>query len=75
MKHPSKDKVLLIRGKDNGIAAWHYVLISGEKVRELKSQKANVEAGILKFGRIIKSGLGEEPPPEVVKEIEELSQE
>jgi hypothetical protein len=64
-------KVFLVRGKDNGRPAWHYVLVSKESEAELKKQKAGTNIDVADYGKIIKSGWGEEPSDEVKREIEE----
>ncbi len=70
-KKALEGKVFLIRGKDNGKPAWHYVLVSPEKIQQLKKQKSGTNIDVTDFGKIIKSGWGEDPSDEIVKEIEE----
>ena len=70
-KKALEGKVFLIRGKDNGRAAWHYVLVSPEKTKELRNQKSGTNIDVTDFGKIIRSGWGENPSDEIVKEIEE----
>jgi hypothetical protein len=64
-------KVFLVRGKDNGRAAWHYILVPKDKENELKKQRAGTNIDVADFGKIIKSGWGEDPSDEIRKEIEE----
>jgi hypothetical protein len=70
-KKALEGKVFLIRGKDNGRAAWHYVLVSPEKIKELRHQKSGTNIDVTDFGKIIRSGWGENPSEEIEKEIEE----
>jgi hypothetical protein len=65
------DLVYLVRGKDNGRAAWHYVLI--DKVKLPLFQKA-IRTGALdvsEYGKILYSGWGEDPPPEIIEAVRE----
>jgi serine/threonine protein kinase len=65
VKHPNRVycDIMLIRGKDNGKEAWHYVLIEDEtKYEKLKKQKAGTNIDVTDFGKIIESGWGHEPP-------------
>lgn len=70
-KKALEGKVFLVRGKDGGRPAWHYVLVSPENIAELKKQKSGTNIDVADFGKIVKSGWGEDPSPEIVKEIEE----
>jgi hypothetical protein len=70
-RNPLEGKVFLVRGKDNGRAAWHYVLVSKEREIELKKQRAGTNIDVADYGKIIKSGWGEEPSDEIKKQIEE----
>ena len=70
-KKALEGKVFLIRGKDNGRAAWHYVLVSPEKIKELRHQKSGTNIDVTDFGNIIRSGWGENPSDEIVKEVED----
>lgn len=64
-------KVFLVRGKDNGRPAWHYVLVPHDKIKGLRQQKSGTNIDVADYGKIIKSGWGVDPSPEIVKEIEE----
>jgi hypothetical protein len=67
---PLDPKVFLIRGKDNGRPAWHYVLIPHENIKKLKVQKAGTNIDVTDFGKIIRSGWGENPSDAIVEEVE-----
>ncbi|MCU7611583.1 hypothetical protein [Anaplasma capra] len=65
------DCLFLVRGKDKGRAAWHYVLVDKGK-REMflaKSKSGSMDVAL--YGEILYSGWGENPPDDVVKRIEE----
>ena len=61
------DRIYLVRGKDRGRPAWHYVLLvdDPETIRTFKEkiQGGNIE--LSDYGVVLKSGLGQEPPQEV----------
>jgi serine/threonine protein kinase len=74
IKHPNKEHkdVFLVRGKDSGKSAWHYVLIENEeKYEELQKQKAGTNIDVEDYGKVIRSGWGEEPSAFVRSQIEE----
>lgn len=45
--------MFIIRGKDQGCPAWHYILVSNDKLGPLKRQAAGETIDITKFGRVI----------------------
>ena len=61
--------VYLVRGKDKGRPAWHYVLVEKEKEQEFKSQVQTGTVDVAKFGKVLHSGWGEDPPKQKKKEI------
>ena len=71
-KENAKDRIYLVRGKDTGKPAWHYVL--GKKallplfLRRTNGGKVDVSD----FGRILKSGWGKDPPEDIRKSIREM---
>ncbi|MGN7661684.1 MAG: hypothetical protein ACTJLK_03620 [Anaplasma sp.] len=65
------DCLFLVRGKDKGRPAWHYVLVDKGK-REMflaKSKSGSMDVAL--YGSILYSGWGENPPEDIVKKIEE----
>ena len=66
-KKSEEDRVYLVRGKDRGKQAWHYVLVvDDEEMVEMflaKVKSGNVE--VADYGQVLKSGWGQEPPDEV----------
>ena len=62
--------VYLVRGKDDGKPAWHYVFV--DKLKQPLFLEA-VESGTVdcaQFGEILESGWGENPNPEITRSIE-----
>ncbi len=64
-------KIYLVRGKDGNRPAWHYILVPKDKEIELKKQKAGTNIDVADYGKIVKSGWGEDPSDEIKREIEE----
>ena len=65
------DLIYLVRGKDRGRSAWHYVLVDKDK-REMFVAKSRTGAmDVADYGEILYSGWGEDPPQEIVDKINE----
>ena len=61
-KENSTERFYLVRGKDRGRAAWHYVLV---KKHLLGLFLMRIKGGVIKvadFGHILRSGWGKDPP-------------
>ena len=61
-------RLYIVRGKDRGRPAWHYVLLPDNKEETKEAFKTQVRTGhidVADYGKILKSGSGEEPPMEV----------
>ena len=76
-KWHANQRVYLVRGKDRGRPAWHYVLlIDDEETIKIFKEKTQGEAAgtetidINNFGEVLKSGWGKEPPNQVRDWIE-----
>jgi hypothetical protein len=63
------DLVYLVRGKDAGRSAWHYVLIDRMKLPLFKQKLKTGSLDVSEYGKILYSGWGENPPEEIVEEI------
>jgi hypothetical protein len=61
--------VYLVRGKDAGRAAWHYVLIDKMKLPLFKQKLKSGSLDVSEYGKILYSGWGENPPEEIMEEI------
>lgn len=61
--------VYLVRGKDAGRAAWHYVLIDKMKLPLFKQKLKSGSLDVSEYGKILYSGWGDNPPEEIVEEI------
>jgi len=72
-KQKFTESLYIIRGKDQGLAAWHYILVSIENVSSLRNQLPGETIDITKFGRLViyktklsdnkqASGWGTDPP-------------
>jgi hypothetical protein len=57
--------IFLVRGKDRGKPAWHYVLVEPGKVNIFKDKVASGTVDSAKFGEILLSGWGKDPPEDV----------
>ena len=71
-KRSESNRIYLVRGVDHGRPAWHYVLLidDEETLRIFKEKTQGSEAGkhaidVSKYGQVLKSGFGKEPPNEV----------
>ena len=68
-KRPSSkgSRVFLVRGKDAGKPAWHYVLVDTLKqplfIKALKGGTLELRD----YGTVLHSGWGAEPPPELAE--------
>lgn len=65
------DCLFLVRGKDKGRPAWHYVLVDKHK-REMflaKSKSGSMDVAL--YGDILYSGWGENPPEDIVQKIKD----
>ena len=68
-ENPSK-LIYLVRGKDRGRPAWHYVLVERELEEDFLKQVRTGTVDVAKFGFIIKSGFGKDPPDDTQKAVE-----
>ena len=71
------ERLFLVRGNDRGRPAWHYVVLvdDDEVVKKFKERTQGSSAGkntlnLQDYGQVVKSGWGEDPPNEVVDEVE-----
>lgn len=62
--------VYLVRGKDAGRPAWHYVLIEKMKLPIFLEMVKGDSIDVAKYGKVLHSGWGEDPPEDIVKAVE-----
>ena len=65
----SSSLVYLVRGKDRGRPAWHFVLVERELKEDFKKAVNTRTVNVSKFGYVIKSGWGKDPPEDTQKAI------
>ena len=77
LKWRKSKRVFLVRGHDNGRPAWRYLLLVDDDdiIDQFKEQTQGANAGrhtlnCSKYGQVLKSGYGEEPPNDVKEWID-----
>ena len=71
-KENEANRVFLVRGKDRGRPAWHYVLVVDDE-DTIKLFHEKVKAGtvdVADYGEVLKSGWGKDPPNETKDWVE-----
>jgi hypothetical protein len=63
--------VYLVQGKDQGRLAWHYVLIDPDMFQAFQSQLSTRNVDVSRYGRILESGWGQNPPSSITRAIEQ----
>ena len=61
-KENSTDRIYLVRGKDKGRAAWHYVLVKKHLLGLFLKQTQGGSLDVADFGDVLRSGWGKDPP-------------
>ncbi|WP_339045501.1 hypothetical protein [Candidatus Mesenet endosymbiont of Agriotes lineatus] len=69
IKHSRADCVFLVRGKDGGKSAWHYVLVDKDKKEMFLAQSRTGSINVALYGQILHSGWGEDPTQDIVDKI------
>ena len=57
--------VYLVRGKDRGRPAWHYVLVDEDKVQQFKDKLRSGSLDVGDYGKVLYSGWGKDPPQDI----------
>jgi hypothetical protein len=57
--------IYLSQGHFNGRATWHYLLVDKMKLPILLKESKSEQIDLTKYGNIVFSGFGENPPEEV----------
>ena len=60
----------LVRGKDRGSTAWHYVLVDEDKVEDFKAKLKSGNIDVADYGKVLYSGWGEDPPKDTVRKVD-----
>ena len=66
-------RVFLVRGTDRGRKSWHYLLVDEDKLdayNALFSDGSRPSIDVAKYGKVLYSGWGEDPPEDVKLKIE-----
>lgn len=61
-KHDPKERLFLVRGKDRGRPAWHYVTVEKPLLGLFHKRTNGGKLDVADFGIVLESGWGENPP-------------
>ncbi|XP_013402487.1 ankyrin-1 [Lingula anatina] len=61
--------VYLVRGKDRGRPAWHYVLVKRKLLADFLIKTKGGSIDVADYGEVLYSGWGKDPPDDIVKKI------
>jgi hypothetical protein len=64
-------RVFLVRGKDKGREAWHFVLVDEDKIKPLEEKvaKGTIDDDLSSYGQVLHSGHGKDIPEETTKKV------
>ena len=62
-------RVFTVRGKDKGREAWHIVLVEKDLLEGFKENVSSGTVDVAKFGHVIKSGWGKDPPDDIINKL------
>ena len=68
-KESLSERVYLVRGKDRGRPAWHYVVVEKALLGLFLKRTNGGSVDVSDFGAVLKSGWGKDPPESVRMEI------
>ena len=68
-KENPRDRIYLVRGKDRGKPAWHYVLVEKLLLGLFLKRTQGGRADVKDFGKVLKSGWGVDPPVGTIDKI------
>ena len=68
-KYQRKDNIFLVRGKDKGKPAWHYVDVKRATSGLFHKKKKDGSIDVANFGTVLASGWGQDPPANKREEI------
>ena len=61
--------IFLVRGKDKGRAAWHYVMVDEVKLNAFREQVASGNVDVANYGTVLCSGWGVDPPDDIRSQV------
>lgn len=64
------DLVYLVRGKDRGRDAWHYVLVNKPLLPIFLEKTNGGSIDVAEYGEVLYSGWGKDPSQDIVDKIE-----
>ena len=68
----ASERIYLVRGKDRGKLAWHYVQVEKTLLPLYLRRTKSGSLDVADFGLVLKSGWGKDPPEKVRKNINEM---
>ena len=68
-KQNSDERIYLVRGKDRGKLAWHYVLVERHLLGLFLKRTNGGSLDVADFGTVLKSGWGQDPPKNAIDQI------
>ena len=71
-KRPSS-LIFTVRGTDRGRKAWHLVLVEQELLEAFREKVSTGNIDVAKYGYVIKSGWGKDPPDDISDTIKKYS--
>ena len=71
-KENASERIYLVRGKDRGKPAWHYVLVEKALLSLFLRQTNGSSLDVADFGFVLTSGWGKGPPEDAQKNINEM---
>jgi len=71
MKIKGRNDLFLVKGQNEGSDAWYYILVDKLKLALYEKDVDGDFIKLGKYGQILYSGWGEEPPEEIKDKIKE----
>ena len=62
--------VYLVRGKDRGRPAWHYVLVDEGRENTFNEAVSSGTVDVAVYGKVVQSGWGKDPPDDVKNAVD-----
>ncbi len=62
----------LIKGKDRGLSAWYYISVPRHQQRLFEEYIAAGNTDLSRYGTLLESGWGKEPPEDVRARMEQM---